>query len=90
MPRGAPLPENQPASGGYPLKALRLKLKEFKNRLLTTQTSDLSPLPDLAWREGDLNDLATLVHEPRLAQNRVHGSMPEGVTPRWPLGRNVN
>ena len=70
MPRGASLPENQPEFGADPVKALRLKLKEFKNRLLTTQTSDLSPLPDLAWREGDLNDLATLAACRTFAANK--------------------
>jgi hypothetical protein len=74
MPRGAPLPENQPEFGADPLKALRLKLKEFKNRLLTTQISDLSPLPDLAWREGDLNDLATLVHAVYMTRHKHEGT----------------
>ena len=74
MPRGAPLPENQPESGADPLKALRLKLKEFENRLLTTQISDLSPLPNLAWREGDLNDLATLVHAVYMTKHEREGT----------------
>lgn len=74
MPRGAPLPENQPEFGADPVKALRLKLKEFKNRLLTTQTSDLSPLPDLAWCEGDLDDLATLVHAVYMTKHEREGT----------------
>ena len=74
MPREAPLPESQPESSGDPLKALRLKLKEFKNRLLATQRPALSPLPDLAWREGDLNDLATLVHAVYMTRHKREGT----------------
>jgi len=74
MPVGAPLPENQPESGVKPLKALRLKLKEFKNRLLATKGPALSPLPDLAWREGDLNDLAALVHAVYMTRHEREGT----------------
>ena len=31
-----------------------------------------------------------LKRELRLAHNRKHGSVPDGVTPGWPLGRNVS
>jgi hypothetical protein len=74
MPRGAPLPESQPESSADPLKALRLKLKEFKNRLLAIQRPALSPLPDLAWREGDLRDLATLVHAVYMTRHKREGT----------------
>jgi hypothetical protein len=77
MPRGTPLPESQPESSADPLKALRLKLKEFKNRLLAIQRPALSPLPDLAWREGDLRDLATLVHAVYMTRHKREGT-PEG------------
>jgi hypothetical protein len=74
MPLESVVAENQPESGADPLKALRLKLKKFKNRLLTTQISDLSPLPNLAWREGDLNDLATLVHAVYMTKHEREGT----------------
>ena len=74
MPRGTPLPESQPESSADPLKALRLKLKEFKNRLLATKRPALSPLPDLAWREGDLNDLAVLTHAVYMTRHKREGT----------------
>ncbi len=57
MPRGAPLPESQPESGAKPIVALRLKLKQFKDRLLFMKKHSDSPLPELPWQGGDLRDL---------------------------------
>jgi hypothetical protein len=74
MPRGTPLPESQPESSADPLKALRLKLKEFKNRLLATKRPAFSPLPDLAWRERDLNDLAALTHAVYMTRHKREGT----------------
>jgi hypothetical protein len=31
-----------------------------------------------------------LKRELRLAYHQKHGAVPDGVTPGWPLGRNVN
>ncbi len=74
MSLGAPLAENRPESSAKPLTVLRLKLKQFKDRLLSRKRHALSPLPDLPWREGDLNDLGALVHDVYMARHEREGT----------------
>ena len=74
MPLRSTVTENQPESGAKPILALRLKLKQFKARLVFTKKHSVSPFPDLPWNKEDMRDLSALVHAVYMADHQHEGT----------------
>jgi hypothetical protein len=74
MSRGAPLPESQTESGAKPIVALRLKLKQFKDRLSLIKKHSDSHLPKLPWNKDDLRELPELIHAVYMAGHKRKGT----------------
>ena len=74
MPLRSTVTENQPESNAKPITALRLKLKQFKARLVFTKKHSVSPLPDLPWNKEDMRDLSALVHAVYMPSHKHKGT----------------